>query len=612
MRWPRIEPENQFLILSAAVGAAGALVNFAFRGLIEMAQGFLFGGSHDLLQPTPLSPFVLVIVLAPAVGGLAVGLLGYFSKSDVGGYGMPAFLETVNLRTNEMSLRKTLLRACAAVLSLGSGGSAGAEGPIASLGGGLAAWIAKARRVHGERLRLLIACGASAAVAAAYGAPIAGVFFTQEIILAGNYDLQNFVRVVVASGSATVVARAMRGDAPMFATPVFTLVSSTEVLFYLALGLACGVAGPLFSRLFFWTQRQFQASPIPKWARPAVGGMLVGVLAIGAPGVLGNGYAAIARMVGLDEVAGQWAFAALALLVVCKMIATSVTIGSGGAGGVFGPSLCMGAALGAFVGGLAHRFAGTATGIPAHYALVGMGAFLAATVRAPLTSIFLVFEITGSSSTAVLPTLVAVAASLYVARKIESHSIEETALARRGIHLKEGRELAVLDSVTTAQAMRPTFEAVHSSATAPQLQALVSASRSSAFIVVDDDERMVGILSLQDLRILDARTAHDLGQLTIASDLCERNVISAFLDEPLSKALARMDQFGFRQLPVVERDDPRRVIGMLERRHVLAAYRRHLTEQAQTRFYGKPSAPAPDETAGVSRAANTRDASGVE
>jgi CIC family chloride channel protein len=263
------------------------------------------------------------------------------------------------------------------------------------------------------------------------------------------------------------------------------------------------------------------------------------------------------------------------------MIATSVTIGSGGTGGVFGPSLCMGAVLGALVGGLAQRWLDTSVGLPAHYAMIGMGALLAATVRAPLTSIFLVFEMTGSSSTAVLPTLIAVAASLYVARKIESASIEETELARRGIHLKEGRELAVLDSVTAGQAMRPGFEGIPASATAPQLHALVSTSRSTAFIVVDDHERMVGILSLQDLRILDQRTAKELGALTIASDLCERNVISAFIDEPLSKALARMDHHGFRQLPVVDRDDPRKVIGMLERRHVLTAYRRHLLEQTQ-------------------------------
>jgi CIC family chloride channel protein len=593
---PRIEPETQFLVLAAAVGAAGALVNFALREAIGLTTELLHGNVTDLSLPQSKGR-VAAILLAPTLGGLAVGLLGRFSRAEVGGYGMPSFLETVNLRTSELSLKSSFLRACAAALTLGSGGSAGVEGPTASLGGTIAAWIAKARRIVGERLRVIVACGASAAVAAAYGAPIAGVFFTQEIVLAGNYDLQNFVRVVVASGSATVVARALRGDAPLFEVPPFELASPTELVFYLVLGLLCGLVGAFFSRLFFRVQPLFQASRVPKFWRPALGGLLVGILALGSPGVLGNGHEVIKKMVSAPEVATTTALIALAILAISKCFATSITIGSGGAGGVFGPSLCIGSVLGALSGALLHKWAPNMTGLPAHYAMIGMGALLVATVRAPLTSIFLVFEMTGSSSTAVLPTLIAVAASLYAARKFESHSIEETALARRGIRLKEGRELAVLSSVTARQAMRPGFEAVPASMTAPQLQALVSQSRSNAFVIVDEDERMVGILSLQDLRLLDQRTAIELGRLTIASDLAEEHVVTVFTDEPLSEALARMDQHGYRQLPVVERSDPKRVVGMLERRHVLSAYRRSLTEQTQTRVATNPDIEAEPEPA---------------
>jgi len=204
-----------------------------------------------------------------------------------------------------------------------------------------------------------------------------------------------------------------------------------------------------------------------------------------------------------------------------------------------------------------------------------------------------VFEMTGSSSTVVLPTLVAVAAALFVARRLESHSIDEAELARRGIHLKEGRELAVLQSVTAGEAMALGFERVPASATAPEIVTLATKSNANAFIVVDQDERMVGIVSLHDLRGLDKATAEQLGSLTIASDLCEKDVITIFADEPLSKALARMDQYGFRQLPVVARDQPRKVVGMLERQHILSAYQRHLMGQAQTRML----APATGETA---------------
>jgi CIC family chloride channel protein len=209
-----------------------------------------------------------------------------------------------------------------------------------------------------------------------------------------------------------------------------------------------------------------------------------------------------------------------------------------------------------------------------------MGALLAATARAPLTSIFLVFEMTGSSSTAVLPTLIAVAAALYTARRIEPFSIDEMGLARRGIILKEGREASTLGAITVGQAMRPGYERIPAEMPAPQMVALVSQSRSNAFIVVDTDERMLGLLSIQDLRVLDQRTADELGLLTIASDLCERDVVSVYPDDTLADALARMDHHGFRQLPVVDRADPRRVLGLLERRHIIAAYQRALTSSS--------------------------------
>jgi len=579
----RIEPETQFLILAAAIGAAGALANAAFRELIGLSQRVFASGATSFLEPIGPSWLKLAAIVTPALGGLAVGALGRAFKKDVGGYGLPAFLEKVNLRMNEIDIRTTLLRTCAAALTLGSGGSAGVEGPIATLGGGMAAWIARARKLAGERLRVMIACGSSAAIAAAYGSPIASVFFTQEIVLAGNYDLQNFVRVVVAAGSATVVARAIRGDEPMYAAPQFQLASPSEVLHYLVLGLLCGLLGAAFSRMYFWTHKRFAELNIKPHYRPAIGGALVGVLALGSVGVLGSGHEVIEGLLEPNEITGASMLFPLCVLLIGKMIATSITIGSGGAGGVFGPSLCFGAVLGAIVGGAANLLRPDSSASAAHYTMVGMGAFLAATVRAPLTSIFLVFEMTGSSSTAVLPTLIAVAASLFVARRFERYSIDEAALAQRGVHLSQGRERAALARVTARTAMRPGYERVPASTTAPELQALISQSRSNAFIVVDDRDQMVGLLSLQDLRILDSQTAADLGSLTIASDLCERSVTTVYADESLAEALAKMDQRGFRQLPVVERGAPRAVIGMLERQHIITAYRRHLIEQPSSR-----------------------------
>jgi CIC family chloride channel protein len=286
----------------------------------------------------------------------------------------------------------------------------------------------------------------------------------------------------------------------------------------------------------------------------------------------------IETLLSSERASGWRLLAGLGVLLFAKMLATSITIGSGGAGGVFGPSLCFGAVLGGLVGGAADLLRPDASASPALYSLVGMGAFLAATVRAPLTSIFLVFEMTGSSSTAVLPTLVAVAAALFVSRRLERYSIDEATLAARGIDLGQRREQSALGGVLVRSAMSRGFDGVAASATAPELMALISESSANAFVVVDEREEMVGILALQDLRVLDAKTAEALGPLTIAADLCERNVVTVFGDESLAAALTKMDQAGYRQLPVVERDAPRRVVGMLERQHVLSAYRRLLAE----------------------------------
>jgi CIC family chloride channel protein len=580
LRLPKLEPETQFLVLAAAVGAFGALGNEAFRSAIHWSHRIFHGRTEDLLRPIGPGIEPVLVVLIPILGGVAVGLLHRLTRRNVGGYAMPSFLEAVNLKAAQLSFGRTMLRTLAAVITLGSGGSAGVEGPMASLGGGIGAVVARTRRIVGEKLRVLIACGSSAAIAAAYGAPIAGVFFTQEIVLAGNYDLQNFVRVVVASGTATVVSRALRGDEPLFAVENFRLESPVELVFYLALGLWCGILGAFFARIFYWAQGRFEDLEMAPALKPAVGGAIVGMIALVSPGVLGDGSEVMQELVRTVSSPGGEALLLIVVLIVAKMAATAATIGSGGAGGVFGPSLFLGAALGIAIGSLAEVLAPDLAGMPGHYAMVGMGALLAATARAPLTSIFLVFEMTGSSSTAVLPTLIAVAAALYTARRIEPFSIDEMGLARRGIILKEGREASTLGAITVGQAMRPGYERIPAEMPAPQMVALVSQSRSNAFIVVDTDERMLGLLSIQDLRVLDQRTADELGLLTIASDLCERDVVSVYPDDTLADALARMDHHGFRQLPVVDRADPRRVLGLLERRHIIAAYQRALTSSS--------------------------------
>ncbi len=570
----KLHPESQFLVLAAAVGAAGALGNALFRKAIGLSQRILEGGTTDLVSRLAPELTPLLIVVVPLLGGLVIGVISRLRGEDVGGYAMPAFLAAVHSPGSKLSLRALMWRTLAAVITLGSGGSAGVEGPVATMGGGIGASIGRTLRLSGERLRVMVACGSSAAIAAAYGAPIAGVFFTQEIVLAGNYELHNFVRVVMAAGSATIVSRALRGDEPMFEVLPFQLTSALEPLGYLILGIWCGLIGALFAKCFFYVQNVFQNSRFPRVWQPAVGGLLVGSIAILSPGVLGDGAHLMQEFVVLPEHPTGQALLLVAGLLLAKIVATSITIGSGGGGGVFGPALLLGACLGVSVGAAFHQMLPEFTGPPGQYAMIGMGALLAATAHAPLTALFLVFEMTGSSSNSVLPALLAIASALYVSKRLQSESIDERTMAKHGIRLQARREAAVLREVSVAEAMDRSVLTIASNMPAPQLQRYVSESTRETFVVVDSAENYLGVILLQELRQLDRETALQLGSLTIAADLARRDVEVGYPDESLADAVARMELAGQRSLPVMERDGSRRVVGVLEQRHVVSAYLR--------------------------------------
>ncbi len=570
----RLHPESQFLILAAAVGAAGALGNAVFRKAIRLSQHVFEGGTNDLVHRMAPELTPVLIVMVPFLGGAVIGVMSRLLREDVGGYAMPSFLAAVHAPGIGLRLRSMLWRTLAAIVTLGSGGSAGVEGPVATMGGGIGAWIARRLHFAGERLRVMVACGSSAAIAAAYGAPIAGVFFTQEIVLAGNYELHNFVRVVMASGAATIVSRALQGDEPVFHVPTFTLSSPLEFAGYLILGVWCGLVGAAFAKCFFLAQRTFARSRFPPILRPAIGGLLVGSIAVASPGVLGDGADLMQQFVALtDHPGGQYVLLVLGLLIA-KIVATSLTIGSGGGGGVFGPALLLGACLGVCVGSTFQQVLPEVSGPPGQYAMIGMGALLAATARAPLTALFLVFEMTGSSSNSVLPALLAIASAVYVARRLERHSIDERSLSELGIRLNPRRESAVLRELSVEDAMERTIARVPGDLPAPHLQRYVSESTRDTFIVEDARGDFIGMLSLEDLRQLDRETAKHLGSLAIACDLARRDVQRAFPDESLADAVARMELSGQRALPVMDRERAQRVVGVLEQRHVLTAYLR--------------------------------------
>ena len=367
--------ENTVLILlGLATGVVGGVANVGFRLAVD-AFAYLIqdlGGAAVGIAERPW-----LLPLFPMLGALLLVPIALLFPGEIYGYGFPRFLERVNLRGGIFKKRLIVPKALAAAATIGSGGSTGVEGPIAQLGGGLGSMLGQWTQASAARMRVLIASGTAAAIAATFNAPIAGVMFAVEIVLQGDFQLQSFVSLILAAGTATVIARATFGMHQDFTVPIYHLAMPLEVLSYVLLGILSGLVAIVFIRVFYASRDTFERLPLPAHAKPLLGALLMGVIAIGLPQVMGNGYEHIQS--ALD---GDLVWSMMLLLVGGKIVATALTVGSGGVGGTFAPSLYIGTMLGGGYGFLVDRAFHAITAPPGAYAMVGMAGFLAATAQA--------------------------------------------------------------------------------------------------------------------------------------------------------------------------------------------------------------------------------------
>ena len=569
----RLTDQTVMVLCGLVIGVLGGLGALGFKLLIRVSQRLFYGPGHDLLEIAQGLPTSHKL-LAPVIGGFIVGPIIYYIAREAKGHGVPEVMEAIVIRGGVIRPRVVLIKALASATSIGSGGSVGREGPIVQIGSALASTLGQILKVSGERMRTFVGCGAAAGIAATFNAPIAGALFSLEIIL-GDFGISQFTPIIIASVMATVVTRYFKGNFPTFDAPAYEMVSPLELIPYIVLGLLVGLVGWLFIVVIYKFEDLFDASPIPEQVRPALGGLLVGAIALFWPHILGVGYESINRV--LD---GELLWGLMGILILMKMLATSITIGSGHSGGIFTPSLFMGAMTGGFFGYHIHNLFPAYTASSGAYALVAMGAMVAAATQAPITAIIIVFELTGSYAI-ILPLMVACIIANIVSTSLSRESIYTLKLARRGLSIAGGREVSVMKALRVSEVMTDRMRTFHQGTPLPTLVAEALNSPYSYFPVVDGKGQMTGIFSLQDLRIVLMEDMATLGPLIVAKDIATtEELITVTPEDDLDMVFQKFGQKNIEEIPVVSPEDSTQLLGMVRRKDVIEAYNKEIIRRS--------------------------------
>lgn len=561
--------ETQILIgMSVVVGLGTAFGALFFIKLIEYFREIFFGYSEQYLT-TLFGKANYWIPLIPMAGGLIVGPIVYKFAVEARGHGVPEVMDAVARKGGVIRPRVALAKSVASAICIGSGGSAGREGPIVQIGSAIGSSIGQIFKMSQSRVRILVGCGAAAGISAVFNAPIAGVIFSLEIIL-GDFAIKTFSPVLLSSVIASVVTRTFIGDHPAFDVPSYSLVSAAEIPLYIILGGVCGAVAVLFTRTLGFFEDIFEKMKFNSMLKPALGGLILGIIGIYFPQIFSDGYGTIKL-----TLYGNMVVWLTLILIFAKILATSLTLGSGNSGGIFAPSLFIGAVTGGTFGYLVHSLFPAITATEGAYALVGMAALVAGTTHAPITALLIIFEMT-SDYRIILPLMVAVVFSTLVARRLFEPSIYTIKLIKRGIFLKGGKDAAILQAVRVSEVMNRDFATLPSDTPLAKIVEKIDASRETDFIVKDRQDRFVGTLSLQ--QILGIMTQHTLDYLIIAKDIAVTDNIHTYPDDDLETALKKFALTDTHFLPVVNRNDPTLILGVLRRENLIKFYNKKLIE----------------------------------
>jgi CIC family chloride channel protein len=554
----RLSDAHTMLVWSVVVGIAGAFATILFREAIALLQLLVAGRAGSFVEMARSLPWTVRIWL-PAAGGLIAGFFLLIAQRHADKCNHVDYMEAVAIGDGVVPVKLSLWRSVSSLFTIASGGSIGREGPMVQLAALASSLIGRWVHFDPSRLRLLVACGAAAGITSAYSAPIAGAFFVTEIVL-GSIAMESFGPVVVSAVVANITMREFAGYKPPYEMPVFPAVTGLEVLLFVALGALCGLAAPQFLRLLDASKAAFRKLPVPLPVRLALGGFVVGVISIWTPEVWGNGYSVVNSILH-----SPWTWTALVLVLVFKLAATAATAGSGAVGGVFTPTLFVGAAVGSLFGQGMHALWPHATSEPYAYAMVGMGAFLAGATQAPLMAILMIFEMTLSYQV-VLPLMLSCVVAYFIARAIGKTSMYEITLRRN----REEQERTRLRATQMRELIRPAETVVLPNATVPDMTRVFLEYPVKYLYVANESGAFLGVVALKDITsdLLDKR---DTSTKT-AADYLQPHFDVLTPDMSLGVALQHFMAFQGERLPVVESAAHPKLAGVVYKTSLLDAY----------------------------------------
>ncbi len=546
---------NLLAIVVGVIGGFGALL---FRYLLYFINDLSFFHKSSIHFITPLvNSAGWTVLLIPAAGGLIVGLITYYFAPETKGHGVPEVMEAMATKGGRIRPRVALAKVVASGVCLGTGGSAGREGPIVQIGSSAGSTIGQLLKLSSSDVKVLVGCGAAAGIAATFNAPIAGVLFAVELILL-EFKTRSFVPLVISSTFATIISRVFLGAQPMIKVPPYQFRSPYELVLYLFLGLFAAFVGYVEIESLYRTEDLFDRLKIHPVLKPALGGLLLGAIGLWLPHVFGVGYSTVGEIVN-EQLGhtGLMLFGFLVLLLFAKIAALALTLGSGGSGGVFAPSLFIGAAFGGAYGVLMNMlFPAIAAPYPA-YALVGMAAVFSAASRASLTSIIMLFEMTRNYNI-ILPLMFACVVADVTAWLLYPDTIYTKKLARRGMRIAQDLEINVFKARLVSDVMTRAVETIPQDLPVEKVQAKILETGHQGFPIVDENGRLVGIITGRDVM---QAMKEDRTRQAIA--VARRHLTVAYPDETLDDAWERMGEQGVGRLPVVSRNDPGKLVGFI-------------------------------------------------
>jgi CIC family chloride channel protein len=557
-------------VLALVIGVAAGLAEIAFRAGIGFVQKLGYGFSSEKVASLAAELPWWQLLLVPSAGGLVIGCFIHFFMPGRRPQAVAQVIEASALHGGRMSLTNGIKSAVVSAASIGVGASVGREGPIVHLGASIGAWFSKRLHLGRSLSRTLLGCGVAAAIAASFNAPIAGTFFALEVVV-GHYAISAFAPIVIASVAGTIVSRMNYGDFPAFILPeAWSIVSFWEFPAFALLGVVSAVVAVLFMRSVMFTEDTVQRFGLPVWAQPAVGGLIVGVIAIGFPQVLGVGYEATD-----SALSARYELWLLIALVVAKTAATAVSLGCRFGGGVFSPSLCIGALVGGAYGVIATTaFPELSSGHGA-YTMIGMGAVAGAVLGAPISTILMIFELT-NDYTLTIAVMVATAIASIITQQTFGRSFFAWQLERRGIEIKGGQELGLLRSIKVGSVLDQTYETINQNMDLPTVRARLQEAPWGELFVVDDSGALVGTIIFSDLHETAFDTCHD--SEWVAKNVARGHPVVLRRSDDLETAVKVYGSTGEVHVAIVEDGDSMIMCGVAHEHEVMLAYHRALNQ----------------------------------